>query len=113
MQHGGKIQGMVGRHWATHHICANKNMFTSYVPVSSGEKLFMGNSSTLKVEGRGKVILKMTSGKELTLNNLLHVPDIRKNLVSGSLLLRMASSWSLYLISLYLSRMRFILEMVI
>ena len=27
----------------------------------------------------------MTSGKELTLNNVLHVPDI-KNLVSGSLL---------------------------
>ena len=28
----------------------------------------------------------MTSGKELVLNNVLHVPDIRKNLVSGSLL---------------------------
>ena len=71
---------------ATRHICANKDMFTSYVPVSSGEQLFMGNSSTSKVEGQGKVILKMTSGKELTLNNVLHVPHIRKNLVSGSLL---------------------------
>ena len=28
----------------------------------------------------------MTSGKELTFNNVLHVPDIRKNLVSRSLL---------------------------
>jgi hypothetical protein len=28
----------------------------------------------------------MSSGKELTLNDVLHVPDIRKNLVSGSLL---------------------------
>ena len=46
----------------------------------------MGNSSSSKVEGRGKVILKMTSGKELTLNEVLHVPYIRKNLVSGSLL---------------------------
>jgi len=46
----------------------------------------MENSSALKVEGKGKVILKMTSGKELTLNVVLHVPDIRKNLVSGSLL---------------------------
>ncbi|KAA0060553.1 pol polyprotein [Cucumis melo var. makuwa] len=71
---------------ATCHICANKNLFTSYVPVSSGEQLFMGNSSTSKVEGQGKVILKMTSGKELTLNNVLHVPDICKNLVSSSLL---------------------------
>ncbi|KAA0036703.1 pol polyprotein [Cucumis melo var. makuwa] len=71
---------------ATHHIYANKNMFTSYVSVSNGEQLFMGNFSMSKVEGQGKVILKMTSEKELTLNNVFHVPDIRKNLVSGSLL---------------------------
>ena len=32
------------------------------------------------------MILKMTSGKSLTLNNVLYVPEIRKNLVSGSLL---------------------------
>ncbi|XXG43377.1 hypothetical protein AAC387_Pa01g3427 [Persea americana] len=46
----------------------------------------MGNSAISKVEGQGQVVLKMTSGKELTLNNVLHVPDIRKNLVSVSLL---------------------------
>ncbi|KAL6331695.1 hypothetical protein AAG906_016691 [Vitis piasezkii] len=34
----------------------------------------------------GKLILKMTSGKELTLNDVLHVLDICKNLVFGSLL---------------------------
>ncbi|TYK21073.1 pol polyprotein [Cucumis melo var. makuwa] len=56
------------------------------IVVSNGEQLFMDNSSTSKLEGQGKVILKMTSGKELTLNNVLHVPDIRKNLVSSSLL---------------------------
>ena len=32
------------------------------------------------------MILKMTSEKSLTLNNVLYVPEIRKNLVSGSLL---------------------------
>ncbi|KAE8652885.1 hypothetical protein Csa_017665, partial [Cucumis sativus] len=61
---------------ATPHICANKNMFSSYVLVSNGEQLFMGNSSTSKVEGQGKIILKLTSNKELTLNNVLHVPSI-------------------------------------
>ena len=50
------------------------------------KKLFMGNSSTSKVEGKRKIILKMTSGKELTLNDVLHVPEFRKDLVSGSLL---------------------------
>ena len=71
---------------ATRHICSNKWMFSTYKPVEQNEELFMGNSSSSKVEGRGKVILKMTSGKELTLNDVLHMPDIRKNLVSGSLL---------------------------
>ena len=28
----------------------------------------------------------MDTGKELTLNDVLHVPDIRKNLISGSIL---------------------------
>uniref|UniRef100_A0A2N9FGI1 Retrotransposon Copia-like N-terminal domain-containing protein n=1 Tax=Fagus sylvatica TaxID=28930 RepID=A0A2N9FGI1_FAGSY len=64
----------------------NKKMFSTYQSVGYGEQLFMGNSSTSKVEGKGKVVLKMSSGKELTLNDVLHVPDIRKNLVSGSLL---------------------------
>ena len=30
-------------------------------------------------------MLKMTSEKEIPLKNVLHVPEIRKNLVSGSL----------------------------
>ena len=71
---------------ATRHICSDKKLFSTYQYVGYGEQLFMGNSSTSKVEGKGKVILKMTSGKNLTLNDVLHVPDIRKNLVSGSLL---------------------------
>ena len=71
---------------ATRHICSDKKMFTSFEPVTNGEKLFMGNSATSDIEGQGKVVLKMTSGKELTLNNVLYVPEIRKNLVSGSLL---------------------------
>ena len=32
------------------------------------------------------MILKLTSGYDITLNNVLHVPDIRKNLISGTLL---------------------------
>ena len=61
-------------------------MFSTYNPVGDGEKIFMGNSSTSMVEGNGKVVLKMTTGKYLTLKDVLHVLDIQKNLVSGSLL---------------------------
>ncbi|KAL0365780.1 UNVERIFIED_CONTAM: Retrovirus-related Pol polyprotein from transposon TNT 1-94 [Sesamum radiatum] len=69
---------------ATRHICSDKEMFSTYTPIN-GRKLFMGNSATSNIVGLGKVVLKMTSGKELTLIDVLHVPDIRKNLVSGSL----------------------------
>ena len=71
---------------ATRHVCSDKKMFSSYQTIDNGEQLFMGNSFSSKVEGQGKVVLKMTSGKELTLNDVLHVPEIQKNLVSGSLL---------------------------
>ena len=71
---------------ATRHVCSDKKMFSSYQTIDNEEQLFMGNFSSSKVEGQGKVVLKMTSGKELTLNDVLHVPEIRKNLVSGSLL---------------------------
>ena len=71
---------------ATRHICSERNSFSTYVEVNGGRELYMGNSSKPKVVGLEKVCLKMTSGKELVLNDVLHVPEIRKNLVSGSLL---------------------------
>ena len=46
----------------------------------------MGNFVTSEIKGQGKVILKMTFGKELTLTNVLYELEIYKNLVSGSLL---------------------------
>ncbi|PHT34013.1 hypothetical protein CQW23_25813 [Capsicum baccatum] len=71
---------------ATRHVCANKELFSAFTPAQVEEKIYMENSVTIKVEGTGKVCLKMTSGKVLTLNNVLYVPELRKNLISVSLL---------------------------
>ena len=71
---------------ATRHIYAKRLMFSSYTTVGGDEKLYMGNSSTSKVERVGKIALKMTSGNIVTLINVLHVPDVLKNLVLGYLL---------------------------
>ena len=71
---------------ATRHVCSDKKMFSTFEPIETGEKLFMGNSTTSEIKGQGKVMLKMTYGKELTLTNVLYVPEIRKNLMYGSLL---------------------------
>ncbi|GJS17923.1 hypothetical protein Tco_0412395 [Tanacetum coccineum] len=69
---------------ATRHVCNDQTMFKTYEPSIS--MLYMGNHSTEQVKGKGKIDLVFTSGNTLTLKDLLHVPDVRKNLVSGSLL---------------------------
>ncbi|XP_057505591.1 uncharacterized protein LOC130788903 [Actinidia eriantha] len=73
---------------ATRHVYCDRRMFTTFEPTTNGEKVCMKNSATSDVARIGKVVLIMTSGKELTLNNMLFVPEIWKNLVSGSLLSR-------------------------
>ncbi|XP_019251218.1 PREDICTED: uncharacterized protein LOC109230145 [Nicotiana attenuata] len=73
---------------ATRHVCAVKKAFATYSTAGPEEEISMGNNATAKIEGYGKIFLKMTSGKVLTLNNVLHVPTIRKNLVSTSLLVK-------------------------
>ncbi|XP_075475729.1 uncharacterized protein LOC142510485 [Primulina tabacum] len=66
------LVGSNSREWwidtgATRHVCSNNEMFATLEESENGEKLFMGNSATSEIKGQGKVVLKMTSGKELTL----------------------------------------------
>lgn len=56
---------------ATRHVCNDKNLFTTYEQVSDGTVLYMGNSSTAAIMGKGTVDLKFTSGKVLTLSDEL------------------------------------------
>nr|ABA94371.1 retrotransposon protein, putative, Ty1-copia subclass [Oryza sativa Japonica Group] len=58
------------------------------IHVRRGSSLLMGNGSLTAVYGVGTVDLKFTSGKTVQLKNVQHVPSIKKNLVSGSLLCR-------------------------
>ena len=71
---------------ATQHVCLDKKMFSTFEPTEFGENVYMGNFATFEIKDQGKVVLKMNFGKELALTNVLDVPEIRKNLVFGSLL---------------------------
>jgi hypothetical protein len=68
------------------HVCAGISMFTSYQ--AEGSSVMMGNGLHATVRGVGTVDLKFTSGKIVQLKNVLHVPSIKKNLVSGSRLMK-------------------------
>ncbi|KAJ9561442.1 hypothetical protein OSB04_006602 [Centaurea solstitialis] len=71
---------------ATRHVCYDKNNFHTFKEVNDDQKLFMGNAATAEIKGIGEVVLRMTLGKELKLKDVLFVPELRKNLVSGWLL---------------------------
>ncbi|KAK4407731.1 hypothetical protein Sango_0354100 [Sesamum angolense] len=71
---------------ASKHFCSNKEMFQQFHEARDGECVFMGNSTTTEVLGKGKVFLKLTCGKTLALIDVLYVSSPRRNLISGSLL---------------------------
>ncbi|KAL0359116.1 UNVERIFIED_CONTAM: Retrovirus-related Pol polyprotein from transposon TNT 1-94 [Sesamum angustifolium] len=96
--------GQVG-HWAK--LCPNKKAKTGQAVVnmvvggSSGastsgategpsleKTVSMGNSSTAKVLGIGSVDLKFPSGRILSLKRVHHVPTVRRNIISGSVIVR-------------------------
>ncbi|MFS7996227.1 putative RNA-directed DNA polymerase [Helianthus anomalus] len=71
---------------ATSHVCKDLKWFEEFEPIEDGSVLKMGNVATKPIKGVGKVRLVFTSGKHLLLDNVLYVPGIRKNLLSGIVL---------------------------
>ncbi|WZY70548.1 hypothetical protein YC2023_002788 [Brassica napus] len=71
---------------ATTHICIDKNMFSTYQKCNDEERLLMSNTGSFVIEGCGEVKLALTFGQEIILKNVKYVSDMRKNLISGSLL---------------------------
>ncbi|GJT76509.1 DNA polymerase zeta catalytic subunit-like protein [Tanacetum coccineum] len=71
---------------ATKHISNSRRMIVSYQKVNEPEPMFMENTTASKIEGKGKVVLKLISGNDLVLSNVLHMPNITKNMISGPIL---------------------------
>ncbi|KAI5385267.1 hypothetical protein KIW84_072029 [Lathyrus oleraceus] len=71
---------------ATTHVCKDRFWFKTLVPVEDGSVLYMGDDHFAPVEGKGNVVLEFSSGKTIILFNVLYVPKLRKNLISGPVL---------------------------
>ncbi|GJW68143.1 hypothetical protein Tco_0122567 [Tanacetum coccineum] len=71
---------------ATIHVCKDRCWFKTYESLNDGSILHMRNESTTLVHGRGYVDLRFSSGKIVSLFNVLQVPNIRNNSVSSSVL---------------------------
>nr|GEV72242.1 zinc finger, CCHC-type [Tanacetum cinerariifolium] len=68
------------------HVCKDRCWFKTYEPVEDRSVLYMGDDHFAPVHGKGSVALEFSSGKTITLFNVLYVPKLRKNLVSGPML---------------------------
>ena len=67
---------------ASRHFCANKELFNDFEESTDGECVYIGNPTTAVVMDKGKVFLKLTSEKTLSLNNVLYDPSLHRNIVS-------------------------------
>ena len=88
----------------TIHICNDKNQFKNYEVVAQGHEVLMGNNNTIKVHGKGTIEIHFTLGKKMTLITALHVPKIRKNLISANLLCKGGFKTFLESVKLILSK---------
>lgn len=70
---------------ATNHVIKNRGILLSYCTYTGNEKLYIGNGMGLSIMYVGTTI--MNTLEQLYLSNVLHVPDITKNLLSISRLL--------------------------
>ncbi|KAL2526686.1 Integrase catalytic domain-containing protein [Abeliophyllum distichum] len=65
----------------TFHMTPNINMFCSYTNVNSGN-VVMGNNVACKVIGIGNIRVKFDTGFVYLLENVRHIPELSKNLIS-------------------------------
>lgn len=69
-----KVKGWLYDTCATVHVSYDKATFKNYSEVNDVQEVSMGNEVRSRVVGKGPVELNFTSGKRVTLVNVLHVP---------------------------------------
>ncbi|KAI9177785.1 hypothetical protein LWI28_019255 [Acer negundo] len=82
----GKVQDWWYDTCATIHVSYDRSLFKTYGEVMDEQEIQMGNEGRSKVVGKRSVDLVFTSRKKVTLTNVLHVPEMNRNVVSGDLL---------------------------
>lgn len=73
----------------TQHIAMNRSGFVEYRRVPAGSRgIFVANGDTVQVIGIGTYKLDLRGGRTLLLHDVLYAPDVRRNLLSGTALLK-------------------------
>ncbi|GJR51647.1 zinc finger, CCHC-type containing protein [Tanacetum coccineum] len=83
---GSKDQSQDQDFGATTHVCKDRCWFKIYELVEDRYVLYMGDDHFAPIHGKGSMAIEFNSEKTITLFNVLYVPKLRKNLVSGPML---------------------------
>ena len=86
----GKVQGWWYDTGVTIHVTYNKSIFKIFEDAKGDQEVQMRNEGRSKVLGKGTIEVVFTSEKKITLVNVLYVPDMNRNFISGDLLRKSA-----------------------
>lgn len=78
----------------TFHICPNRSLYHEYKSIDGGSVL-MGNNNGCKIVGIGYVKKKMYDGVIKTLHGVRHALELKRNLISLSMLDSLKYSFNL------------------
>ncbi|GFZ16963.1 hypothetical protein Acr_26g0002330 [Actinidia rufa] len=69
---------------SAYHLCRDREVFSTYAACEG--HIWMANNTASRVVGRGSVRFRMADGRSMTLTEVRHVPNLRKNLISIGML---------------------------
>nr|GEU38229.1 UvrD-like helicase, ATP-binding domain, P-loop containing nucleoside triphosphate hydrolase [Tanacetum cinerariifolium] len=102
---GSKDQSQDQDSGATNHVCKDCCWFKTFKPVEDGSVLYMGDEHFAPIHGKGSVALEFSSGKNVTLFNVLYVPKLYSVYMSSSFTVVNTSLWHVRLGHVHYKRM--------
>ncbi|GFS39143.1 hypothetical protein Acr_00g0061300 [Actinidia rufa] len=69
---------------SAYHLCRDREVFSTYAACEG--RIWMANNTSSRVVSRGSVRFRMADGRSVTLTEVRHVPNLRKNLISIGML---------------------------
>ncbi|GFS30789.1 hypothetical protein Acr_00g0014080 [Actinidia rufa] len=69
---------------STYHLCRDREVFSTYAACEG--RIWLANNTSSRVVGRGSIRFCMADGRSVTLTEVRHVPNLRKNLISIGML---------------------------
>ncbi|GFS35477.1 hypothetical protein Acr_00g0040000 [Actinidia rufa] len=67
-----------------YHLCRDREVFSTYAACKG--RIWMANNTASRVVGKGSIRFRMADKRSMTLIEVRHVPNLRKNLISIGML---------------------------